>query len=127
MHGATTRILPRSLPVAARLPQSRTTGILIARWAPDSDFSSGMREGKSRSLGGLAARATMQLIERLVANLLDNAIVHNTPRGSLEIAWLNTLSLGHRGLRSGRFLRGKGDRRRDAQRCGARRSLRLRR
>ena len=36
---------------------SRTTGILIGRWASDSDFSSGIYEGKSRSVGDLAPRA----------------------------------------------------------------------
>jgi hypothetical protein len=40
------------------LPHSRTTGILIGPRASDSDFSSGIREGKSRSVGDLAARVT---------------------------------------------------------------------
>jgi hypothetical protein len=31
-------------------------GILIGRWVPDSDFSSGIHEGNSRSVGDVAAR-----------------------------------------------------------------------
>jgi hypothetical protein len=39
---------------------SRTFSILIGHRARDSDFSSAIHEGKSRSVGDLAARATMQ-------------------------------------------------------------------
>jgi hypothetical protein len=47
--------------IMSSLLDSRTTGILISRWAPDSDFSSGIHEGNSRSVADLAAQATKQV------------------------------------------------------------------
>ena len=57
---------------------SRTTGILIGRWVPDSDFSSGIHEGNSRSVGDVAARRTSSLAatrRRLVAFQLGSDVV----------------------------------------------------
>ena len=51
------------------VPHSRTTGILIGRWVPASDFSYSIHEGNSRSVGDVAAQATMrQSLERAFRN-----------------------------------------------------------
>jgi hypothetical protein len=52
--------MQKSPAMPAVVPQPRTTGILIGRWGPDSDFFFGIQESNRRSVGDLAARATMQ-------------------------------------------------------------------